>query len=548
MIIQSNKNRTSNYRKIKMTTLTFLVAVYVGLVLNLPIYLKINEIFSTMSVVKMGFAISIPIFFIAAFNLIFNLFSWHYIAKPFFLIIIISSSLASYATLKYGVVFDYSMIENTFQTNSSEVASYINFSSIRWFILTGVLPALLVVWLRIDYANGFIRFALRKALTIIISLTVMAMICLLYYKDYASVGRNHSYLKKMIVTAHIFNTVRYLDETYVSPPTAFITMGTDAKVLPSANGKPTLMVLVVGETARSMDYQLNGYGKATNPFTSRYDVVSFKDVSSCGTATAYSLPCMFSNFNRSNYDRRQARNQDSLLDVINYAGISTLWVDNDGGSKGVADRISFLPTDASADDENCDGDTCYDAVLLENLDSEISQMKADNKIIALHIIGSHGPTYWKRYPPEMEVFTPACDRSDIENCTNEEVVNTYDNSIRYTDYVIGKLIAKLQSYKNDYNTALVYISDHGESLGEDGLFLHGTPYRLAPKEQTKVPLIMWLSDSFVASRGINTQCLKRNASSKTYSQDNLFHSMLDLMNVATGLYNRKLDIISDCKV
>lgn len=538
----------SNRNNIKMTTLTFLVATYVGLVLNLPIYLKINEIFSTMPVVKIGFAVSIPILFIAAFNLIFNLFSWHFIAKPFFLIIIISSSLASYATLKYGVVFDYSMIENTFQTNSSEAASYINSSSIRWFILSGILPALLVAWLRIDYASCFIGFVLRKALTIITSLIVIAVICFFYYKDYASVGRNNHYLNKMIVTAHIFNTVRYLDQTYFSEPKEFITMGTDAKMLPSANGKPTLMVLVVGETARSMNYQLNGYDKATNPFTSQYNVISFKDVNSCGTATAYSLPCMFSNFNHSNYDRRQARNQNNVLDVINYAGISALWKENDGGSKGVADRISYLSTDASSGNRNCDGSTCYDEILLENLDTEIGEMKNDNKIIALHIIGSHGPTYWKRYPAEMGVFTPACNRSDIENCTNEEIVNTYDNSIRYTDYVMGKLIAKLQTYKNDYNTALVYMSDHGESLGENGLFLHGTPYNLAPDEQTKVPLIMWLSDSFVASRGINTQCLKRNASSKVYSQDSLFHSMLGLMNVTTNIYDSKLDIARDCQV
>lgn len=545
--MQHFKDKIKYCQNINITTFTFFIAVYVGTVLNLPIYFKIADIFSVMPSIKVGFAVSIPIFFIAAFNLIFNLFSWHFIAKPFFLLVVITSSLASYATLKYGVYFDYTMIENIFETNSSEAASYINFYSIRWFVLSGIIPALLIAWFRIDYTRSFTKFVWEKMITMLASVAIIALICVFYYKDYASVGRNNSYLNKMIVTAHIFNTVRYLDETYLSGSKEFVTMGEDARLLPSKNNKPTLMVLVVGETARSMNYQLNGYAKKTNPFTSQYDVISFNDVDSCGTATAFSLPCMFSTFIHDNYDRSQARRQDSLLDVLSYAGVGTLWKDNDGGSKGVADRIDYIATDTNKVDKNCNGSTCYDAELLEDLDDEIAQMKGDSKVVALHLIGSHGPTYWQRYPAEMAAFTPACNRSDIENCSNEAIVNTYDNTIRYTDHVVAELIEKLKGYEEKYNTALVYVSDHGESLGENGLYLHGVPYSFAPEEQTKVPLIMWLSDSLNENLNINTQCLRSNATKKRYSHDNLFHSVLGLMGVTTNLYDNELDIFGSCK-
>lgn len=543
------KKRITKRPQISITNLTLLVSMYVGIVLNLPFYLKVNDIVTNMPDIKIGMLISLPIFFVAAFSIILSLFSWHFMTKIVFIVVVVTSSLACFATLNYGTYFDYGMIENTFQTNSSEVGSYVNFNLIRWFILIGLLPAALILWCKIDYSANILRLIGNKLALIITAVITLALIAGLYFKDYASIGRNNSHLNKLIVGAHLYNTYKYVDRNYLSPKAAFKTMGQDAKLTQVAsNGKPNLLVFLLGETARSMNYQANGYPRATNPFTEKYNMLSFNNVSACGTATAYSLPCMFSNYNHDNYNRDQARNQDNVLDVLGYAGIKTFWKENDGGSKGVASRLDYMEIDPNSGSENCNGNTCYDVELLANFDQDISNIASDNKILALHMIGSHGPTYWQRYPPNMSAFKPACNLSDIENCSDEQIVNTYDNTIRYTDFVTASVIEKLKTYEQDYNTAVIYISDHGESLGENGLFLHGAPYKLAPEEQTKVPLMMWFSDSFAQGNGINQKCLQQNAKTVAYSHDNLFHSLLGLMNVSTSLYNKELDMFNNCRI
>jgi lipid A ethanolaminephosphotransferase len=255
---------------------------------------------------------------------------------------------------------------------------------------------------------------------------------------------------------------------------------------------------------------------------------------------------MFSSLTKSNFNRKIADNQDNLLDVLNRADVSLLWKENDGGDKNVADRITKKEVDRSQVNNLCDGSTCYDMALLEDFEQDVDSLSG-NRMIALHLIGSHGPTYFKRYPEEAKIFMPDCPRSDIENCSVKEIVNTYDNTILYTDYVISQTISKLKKLQKKYNTALVYISDHGESLGENGMFLHGMPYSIAPEYQTKVPLMFWMSDGFKQTKRINASCIKNDASNNKYSQDNIFHSVLGLMDVETNLYEKQLDIFSICR-
>uniref|UniRef100_UPI00051BED2E phosphoethanolamine transferase n=1 Tax=Aeromonas finlandensis TaxID=1543375 RepID=UPI00051BED2E len=287
--------------------------------------------------------------------------------------------------------------------------------------------------------------------------------------------------------------------------------------------------------------------KETNPFTSKAGgVISFKDVRSCGTATAVSVPCMFSNMGRKEYDDHRARNSEGLLDVLQKTGVSVFWKENDGGCKGVCDRVPNIEIKPKDHPQFCDKNTCYDEVVLQNLEDEVAQMKGD-KLVGFHLIGSHGPTYYKRYPDAHRQFLPDCPRSDIENCTDEELVNTYDNTIRYTDFVIAELIAKLKTYEADYNTALIYLSDHGESLGALGLYLHGTPYKFAPDDQTRVPMQVWMSPGFSQEKGLDMSCLQQKATDTRYSHDNLFSSVLGLWDVKTAVYDQGLDIFSQCR-
>ncbi|MFM5806765.1 phosphoethanolamine transferase [Aeromonas veronii] len=524
-----------------------LLVLFFALVLNWPIFLHFYTVLSALTHVKAGFAISIPLVLIAALNAVFIPFTFRFVLKPFFTVLILTGSIVSYAMLKYGVIFDAGMIQNIVETNSGEAGAYLNGSVALWFLLTGLLPVLVLWSLRIRYPARWYQGLALRAGALAISLLFIGGVASLYYQDYASVGRNNKSLAKEIVPAnYVHGLYKYGRDVLFATPIPYQQLGTDARVV-ARGSKPTLMFLVVGETARSQNYSLNGYGKATNSFTAKEQgVVSFRDVHSCGTATAVSVPCMFSNLTRRGYDDQLASSRDGLLDVLQHAGVSVLWKENDGGCKGVCRNVPTIEILPKSYPALCQGESCYDEVLLEGLDQQIAEMKG-NKLVAFHLMGSHGPTYFRRYPASERVFMPDCPRSDIENCSNEELVNTYDNTIRYTDKVVGLLIDKLKSLESQYDVGLVYLSDHGESLGAMGLYLHGTPYKFAPDDQTRVPLLTWFSPQLQADRQLDMGCLAAEASSQRFSHDNLFHSMLGIMDVQTSVYDNKLDLFKPCR-
>ncbi|MBL0473215.1 phosphoethanolamine--lipid A transferase [Aeromonas veronii] len=524
-----------------------LLVLFFALVLNWPIFLHFYTVLSALTHVKAGFAISIPLVLIAALNAVFIPFTFRFVLKPFFTVLILTGSIVSYAMLKYGVIFDAGMIQNIVETNSGEAGAYLNGSVALWFLLTGLLPVLVLWSLRIRYPARWYQGLAWRAGALAISLLFIGGVASLYYQDYASVGRNNKSLAKEIVPAnYVHGLYKYGRDVLFATPIPYQQLGTDARVV-ARGSKPTLMFLVVGETARSQNYSLNGYGKATNSFTAKEQgVVSFRDVRSCGTATAVSVPCMFSNLTRRGYDDQLASSRDGLLDVLQHAGVSVLWKENDGGCKGVCRNVPTIEILPKSYPALCQGESCYDEVLLEGLDQQIAGMKG-NKLVAFHLMGSHGPTYFRRYPASERAFMPDCPRSDIENCSNEELVNTYDNTIRYTDKVVGLLIDKLKSLESQYDVGLVYLSDHGESLGAMGLYLHGTPYKFAPDDQTRVPLLTWFSPQLQADRQLDMGCLAAEASSQRFSHDNLFHSMLGIMDVQTSVYDNKLDLFKPCR-
>ena len=217
--------------------------------------------------------------------------------------------------------------------------------------------------------HQLLYFSLTKLVSMLSSLAVIAVIASVYYQDYASVGRNNSYLKKIIIpTQFVYSATGYVKEKYFTTPEPYREIGIDAKqsdsAVKQAQNKPTLLVFVVGETARTQNYQLNGYKRETNPYTSKLGVISFQEVASCGTATAVSVPCMFSQLTRSEFERTKADNQDNALDILKRAGISLLWKENDGGDKEVAKNIDIITIDRTENNELCNGKTCYDMALL----------------------------------------------------------------------------------------------------------------------------------------------------------------------------------------
>ncbi|MGL6454481.1 phosphoethanolamine transferase [Aeromonas caviae] len=533
--------------KIRIVPFVFLMAFGFAILHNWPVLLHFANILLGLEHFKIGFAISIPIVLVAALNFVLMPFSIRYFVKPFFAFLFIVGSMASYAMMKYRVIFDRDMVQNVLETNSGEAGSYLNTSSILWVILLGILPAVLIFFIKIEYPVRWYKGLLGRAASMLASLAIVGLVLAFYYQDYASVGRNNPTLNKEVVPANfVYATARFVYKRYLQAPIPFEQLGADARRA-THQGKPTLMFLVVGETARGKNFSLNGYHKDTNPFTAKEEgLVSFQDIRSCGTATAVSVPCMFSNMGRNEFDGNKARNRENLLDVLQHTQVSVLWKENDGGCKDVCSRVSTIEINPSDYPSLCDKETCHDEVVLENLKEEVASMQGD-KLVAFHLIGSHGPTYYKRYPENFRHFMPDCPRSDIENCTDQELENTYDNTIRYTDHVIAQLIERLKQYESQYNTALIYLSDHGESLGAMGLYLHGTPYKFAPDEQTRVPMQVWMSPSFIQEKGMDIACLRANAESKRYSHDNLFSSVLGLWGVNSRVYNPQLDMFQPCR-
>lgn len=533
-----------NQFPVNINLVIILVSLYFAVVLNQPIIQKVY----LLSGYDFPLYIASHFLLSSAFIIIFSLLAWPYLFKIVLIPLLVSSALTFYASAKYNVMFDYTMIENVFETNSGEAFSYLNLSSILYFIGFGFMPAWLIFKVKITYSSSILKTLLLRVLLLSVMIAIIALITVFYYKDYASIGRNNSYLNKMINPAHIYNTIKYINKKYLTKPMPYLNLGDDAQLIPASNHKPTLMIFVVGETARSQNITYNGYSRNTNPYTENMGVISFKNVASCGTTTAVSLPCLFSNMGRLQYKKQRAVNQDNALDILAHAGVYVQWIENDGGDKRVAQYLQKTIINKQDNSELCDQYSCYDEVLLRKLPELITSTPGKNKLFALHLIGSHGPTYYRRYPKDKTLFKPACERSDIENCSDQEIINVYDNTIAYTDYVIAQTITLLKQYQDQYNVALFYLSDHGESLGEKGLYLHGTPYVIAPKEQTHVPWVIWAPDDYYSSKAIDKTCLQEVASNDAVSHDNLFHTLLGFYGVATEQRKESLDISAQCKL
>ncbi|MFB9135693.1 phosphoethanolamine transferase [Vibrio olivae] len=531
---------------LKTTSVIIFLALYFGTVMNYPVLTKIFEL--SENAAHPWFPYTAPFLLFFSFLIIFSCLAVPYLFKPLMAIIMLTSAAALYAAVNFQTMFDTTMMENVFETNYAEASFYINTSSLLYILVFGVVPTIFLFMVDIVPERRWFKAILSRISVVIVGIVGIVIIATISYKDYASVGRNNKYLSKMIIPAHVFNSVKYLDRTYLTTELAYKKQGLDAHVSSTENGKPTLVVVVLGETARAMNFKYNGYQKNTNPYTEHLGFISFSNVSSCGTYTSLSVPCMFSNLNRSNYDKREAKARDNVLNIFDHAGVDVMWIDNDGGDKGVAQQhgLPYMEIDASLKNEDCNGKTCFDAVMLEHANEFITHNQ-NSKLLVLHTIGSHGPTYWQRYPKHLGQFTPSCDRSDIEKCSDEEIVNVYDNTLVYTDYVLSEVVKQLKNYADHYNVAMMYISDHGESLGEKGLYLHGTPYAIAPIEQTQVPWLIWMPEQYAYQKGISTSCIRSEAETNHFSHDNFFHSLLSFYGVQTELKQAELDFVSSCQ-
>jgi lipid A ethanolaminephosphotransferase len=452
----------------------------------------------------------------------------------------------AYFSDTYGVFLDKAMLRNVFATDAAEVSELISARLIAYLLLLGVAPCLLILRLEMPVTSWRRRLGERGAFA-----AALIGVCVL--GGIASSARYTSFLHEHKTVRYFLNPVVAVYNTLrlslgTAPRLANVAIAettTPATRVADGATRPLVLFLVIGETARAANFQLGGYGRATNPELSRIpDVVYFGDTSSCGTATSVSLPCMFSDRGRKAFDADVADRSTNLLDALSQAGLDVEWRDNNSGCKGVCDRVRHTDVAMSADIAVCPAAHCYDERMLTDLPALLRNLRQDS-VIVFHQIGSHGPSYARRYPPEFERFAPACQHNRLDQCSREEVLNAYDNTIVYTDHNLARQIALLEDASEYVDGMLIYASDHGESLGENGLYLHGMPYALAPDTQTKVPFLIWMSQPYQQRTGATTACLAAQASAEV-SHDNLFHTVMGSVGVRSPVYDAALDLFAGC--
>jgi lipid A ethanolaminephosphotransferase len=527
--------------------LTMLVALWLMLTMNLPFWRTVWKGVSGWENDSLLFLLSLPVFVWIWLYILLSLLAWGRTTKIVLALVVLVSAAASYFMNSYGIVIDYSMLMNVVQTDTAEANELLTWRLLGWLLLFAGLPIVLISRVRL-LNRGWKRETTRKFGSMALLLICFFGVVMSFYQPYASLLRNTREVRLMLVPSNIVGAVHGYLKREFSAPAKLEVVGADAhRVAPAALGaKPKVMVVVVGETARAVNFGLDGYERNTTPELAKRDVINFTNASSCGTATAVSVPCMFQDVGRENYKSSMAQNREGLLDVLQRAGVSVLWRDNNSGCKGACDRVPTEDVSRLDVDSLCTKAECRDEVLLYKLSDYLDKLDRD-AVIVLHMKGSHGPAYYKRYPNAFEKFTPVCDQVQLDRCERQTIVNAYDNSMLYTDYVLASTIDLLKEKSVKLNTAMLYMSDHGESLGESGMYLHGVPYAISPSEQTHIPMVMWLSDGVQRSSGISAQCMKQQ-SSKDISQDNLFHSVLGFMGVQTAVYKQSLDLFSPCQM
>lgn len=522
------------------TVVNLAVALYIVVFVNNPFWQAITANLG-LDTLGHGLFLTMAALLICLFlNSIFTLLSFRPVHKPLLIAVLLTAAVVNYYMTSYGVVINRQMITNLLETDFREASEQLTWPLLRHTLLFGLAPATLVGLTRITYRQ-WQRGLLEKGVIIGGSAVVMAALVLINFKTITLFGRKHPELRMYInPTYPLYSLAKAVAAKYRKPAenTLQIVAADATRQSPS---RKSLLVMVVGETARAEEFSLNGYGRQTNPeLAQTANLFNFTDVEACGTDTAESLPCMFFPFGRNRYSRAEASRDENLLDILQKTGVKVVWLDNNSGSKGVADRIAYKSVAHEKDPALCSSEECFDEIMLKDVDRLVAENQGE-MLLVLHQKGSHGPSYYKRTPPAYKRFTPECSQDNVQDCSPQQIVNAYDNTIVYTDHFLAQLIKRLE--KEPYPTAMLYASDHGESLGENNIYLHGLPFAFAPRQQKQVPLIFWGSAAFLQQQGIDTETLA-NHRHDHFSHDNLFHSTLGLFHIKSSVYRQDLDIFN----
>lgn len=526
--------------RLSTEALIALVCAYFVLVCNGPFWDAAGAANGSLRVL-----LSLGVAIFALHALVFGLFAVGRFARPLLAVLLVTTSLVHWYMTRYAVVIDAEMIRNVLHTDAAESRELVSVRMLLHVFLIGVVPAVLVLLTRTRQRSRG-GALLRRAVFLLAMVLVTGAALGASSQGVFSLIRSDPALRYKITPGNfIVSVVNVLKQDSKAAKGPRQVVAADAhRLAESLVRKPRVLVLVIGETVRGDHWGLNGYSRQTTPNLAAGNVVNFPDVSACGTSTEVSLPCMFSEVGRENYDRDAIRSHESVLDAVQRAGVRVQWRDNQAGCKGTCAGVSFETMSSADAPELCAEGRCFDEILMTGLAAKINGVKGD-QLIVLHQLGNHGPNYFERYPPQYERWKPVCKTGELSLCSKQEIVNAYDNAILYTDAVLAQLIDLLKS-QTERDAAMLYVSDHGESLGEYGLFLHGAPQAIAPKQQLHVPMTLWMSPDFINGDRIDLTCLQTVARQPA-SHDDLFSTVLGVFDVQTTAYRKERDLLGSCR-
>lgn len=517
---------------------------------NYALWQQVHQLPEVTGLRGLAFALGFGVIITSALTAVLSFLNWRGWLKPVLSVFFLSAASGAYFMVSYGIVIDSTMITNVVQTDTKEALDLLNWRMLISLLVLGILPCW-VLWKTPLQVLRLRQQIWSNTLTAVVSVVVIVAALLAIFQDFSSIMRNHTQLRYLVNPLNSYYAIGMVAaKPFQRDNKTLLPIGKDAQMAtPKPNEKPPLLLLVLGETARMGNFGVNGYERQTTPALAKENIISLKGVMSCGTSTATSVPCMFSHLGKEDFEARK-NNYESLIDVLHHAGLAVLWIDNQSGCKGVCERVPQALTKELKHPTLCKDGECFDEIMLHQLDERIQALPAERRakgvVVVMHQMGSHGPAYYKRVPDAFKKFQPECKSNALQECTREQVVNSFDNTILYTDHFLGQAIQWLKKSEATAASAMLYVSDHGESLGENNLYLHGLPYRVAPDVQKRVPWITWWSPQFEKQLGLSRTCLQ-NKVQMPLTHDNYFHSVLGLVNVSTEVYQAKLDVHADCR-
>ena len=545
------KRQLTRRFSISAPALILLTVLWIALIANQSLWGQISDRLAPWSLSSIGYMLALLSLMVILLATPLLIVAQRWLLKPLLISLLLFSATLAYFTQQLGVIFDIEMVRNVVETivdqNTQEGAELISWSMISFVALSTAFPLFVIARSNIKKST-LLQDQLSRVGWWCAMACITAGLVAVNFKYVTYFSRENHDLEVYLTPFYTVKTARQLfQEKRKASNAVFTEIGRDA-IQTKKHKRRTVGVMVVGETARSDHFSLNGYARDTSAELAKRHVINFNNASSCGTSTAYSVPCMFSFLGQENYSPEKAKQESNVLDVLQHAGVKTVWVDSNSSCKGVCARVESINImknslkilkQADSDSHLFVDGAWHDEKLLQYVDTYLDNSD-EEVLLVLHTMGSHGPAYYRRYPNEKAQFAPFCQSKAPQDCSRELIVNAYDNTIAYTDHVLAKIIDKLAARDDD--SFMLYASDHGESLGENGVYLHGLPRFIAPASQTSVPVIAWFSDGYINSKALPAQPLQVRQIDQAITHDNLSASLLGLFDVKTDLYQSELDL------